>query len=1477
MKKKILLIIGMILILTALTFVGCSEQGDGDTSSPLPQPPTPTNVSVSAKQESVSIRQKDFKDFNFSSLFIVTVDGEQILIQPSYLDLSGLPQAEGETGTVVCTYQNASASCSVTIVPIERTVELSAQEITVTQLQIDDGYDFLALFSIYQDGEKAEITADMINDKVTREVGDHTFSVTFGNDTKVLTVHVTEAHRLEVVKTYRLLEIVEADLETLDVTDLFSLYVDSKTVAVTADMIDATALDAAVAGQTYEVKFSYTYPSETVDASINEVAYVKIIEPKTISITAKNVVTYPNSKPIDLTSLFTIVDGDEPIAVTIDMISGTIDYTKAGVSEITLSYKGQTRVAQIEVKKGVVINKVGGDTVVVKKGTDKATYDFANDIQVIVNGLTFSFVTYGDGTKFHIDTTDVDFDTLGTYTANVAIPYGKNRDNVTDTITYVVKENTYEASVIDDNIVLAKGTTEYNVLKNVDVKVNGIKRSLTTDRSIAETDNLAVLAQIISGIDYDSVAVQNIKIAVYFEGADSTPAIYEYSLRIKSNVVITTTGKIAFGGDTVYTKDLFAITDDGKAVAVTTDMLEGKVDTFTAGVYPIKIHYLGLTAVANVVVLSEDVIGIYKTNMTTIPSAVSSSTSTDITEDDWYTGAGDSPDSDNGDEEAKPVYPLANMTILRDGTIRINGMQATVKDAIDQNTIVVEMSRTEFTIYLNDGVAVINPDNRLRMAFHDTKRPMVYFKADDWELKSRIVVNSGSNYVLSTTNSGYSFDVFEAESKADGSTMWYALYVRLISSASSDSVYDVSWGQASLPQNFTPKAGAISTLTYNGNTYDFEMATSVTSKVIAKVTQLKYASKTFDGTVDGKSAKLYVGSNESFSLQVGGKPVFSASPYDISSMKNGGIDYENDTVFLYQYTSGKFYSYKFRLDVQNNAFECDTRDSLLGFYEYDGQSIFLDGYGSGIARFRKKTDGTVVSYCESKLTYELIANELVVTFVDKPYDFAWGDGATFYLATFGNVLTVKQMTGFDNVDFVNSHITDGAVVTIGQTRFPRGSSWEKDFFSGLKIVTVDGKVMTTAEKENCTDVSQVGYGNAGFYNVYVTLNYAGQSVTADYAVQITHAISGFSSTAWVADYGSGAINSAIGLKVESTGMVTATVSGDVYEGYANLSNDVLYATLKGADGKIELNGKWVDNADGLLLVRASGAVSFNEYFTKGTKSAVSGAGATIRKFSYDGTDVYFFSSSAYSTMQRIDSYTVIEGDDMQNGSIVSFAINGKAYVVKIVTWGNMTSGLMVSDSYRGTYAKTAADDLVIDGFGNLKIGTADGTYTINQNGSLLVVSGGNTFVLDVDLKNKTYANSQIALDESLVAGKTFTASYNFACYEDGDDTYYSGLYKAITAFRFLSDGKVRVTSSSSEHDDGEDACSADVYDPPFASEAGNMGTFSVSGKTVTVTVGTYEFTFEIDDVSVVSALKCTKTTVSSTDHGYFSTGTQFSA
>ena len=91
---------------------------------------------------------------------------------------------------------------------------------------------------------------------------------------------------------------------------------------------------------------------------------------------------------------------------------------------------------------------------------------------------------------------------------------------------------------------------------------------------------------------------------------------------------------------------------------------------------------------------------------------------------------------------------------------------------------------------------------------------------------------------------------------------------------------------------------------------------------------------------------------------------------------------------------------------------------------------------------------------------------------------------------------------------------------------------------------------------------------------------------------------------------------------------------------------------------------------------------------------------------------------------------------------------------------------------------------------------------------------------------------------------------------------------------FGENGKVTVNSKSSEHDEGEDACTSDTYKPPFA---GN-GTYTVSGNTVTINVSGATFTFKITDVSVVNELVCTSTTLDSkTDQGAFSVGTKFSA
>ena len=1468
MKKKLIIVIALILILTALTFAGCNDNGGGggDTPTPpnppQPQPPQPEPeaISVAAKQSSVTIHEKVFADFDFTSLFVITIDGQQIMIQSEYLDLSHLPQNSEEDGYVTCTYKDQSATCTVSIQATKYAVELAQEEIVVTQLQIDENFDFLALFTVTEDDEAVEITSDMVANNVKRDVGDYTVSVTFHNITKTLRVHVKEAHLIEIVNSYKVLQLEKAQLASFDYTSLFSLYLDGEVVRITEEMLDLSALQNVEEGNEYDVKLSYSYMEDSEES----VAKVKIVAPKTVVLTASDIITYPNGGFIDLTSLFTIKDGDVNVPVTIEMISGSIDYSSIGVNEITLTYKGQTAIATVEVKRGVVINMPKGDTIIVKKGTNKNEYDFANDVSVIVNGLKFSFVTYGNGSEYHMDTNNVDFNTVGSYSVDVKIPYkfDSTATTVTQTIHYVVKENTYQLSVIEDEVLLAKGTTSYNVFKNVNARINGIRRALIADKEIAKEDDLTVWAKLLSDpVDFDAVGVQHVRIAVYVEGVDSDPVEVEFTVRIKSNVSVEPKGKVVFGGDTVYTRDLFEIKDGTDYVQPTADMLEGKVDTFTPGVYTVKIDYLGLQAVATVVVLSDDIVGTYKTNMTTIPAATSSSGSDSWEEDNGYGDYGEGDDYD----EVVPVTPLKDMTIARDGSITVDGRQAYLTGGIDQSTLIVSIGTTNYTMHLNNGIVVLDPDNDNRMSFTDSRRPLVYFNSAIWNLNKRVVVNYGKDYVLSNTYTSYSFDTFEIERKDTEQKSWFALYVKLVAKNATDTVYNVSWGEANYPEGFTPAANVSSKLTFDGKEYNFTMSTSVTAKVKMDTENTsKYAGMTFKGTVNGQDARLTATSKDAFELKIGSTVLFSVSKGDLANMKNGGVNYDTDTLTVYAYQDD-FYSYKIKLDVENGTFELLEKDALVGAYVYDGKILFLDGYGTGVAKMNPN------SYLEVKLSYSQNANEIVVNFIDAPYDFAYGEKATFYLATFGNILTVKQIDSdeLQGVDFVNSHVTNGAMVTLDQTRFVKGNQAKvrPAILVAIHIVTKDGELDDTA-KASCVNLGAIRYSNAGFYQIFVTMSFGQESLTSYYAIQIIGPID--SQNEFVANYGKGLIDSGMQLEIDANRMLTLTRNTDKYQGFVNISSNGFYSKVTFGGSSVVLTGEKI--ADGLLMVRGSGAMTFIDYFALGTSSVAAGKGAVLRKVAYNSNVTYLFATSLASPVEIIDEITTIDGIGTNNGAIVSFTSSKKSYVVKIAAWGNTVDGLLVSDSYRGEYTRTGEDTVKLDGFGNVEKGGAKGTYKANANGSILAKIGEDMFVIDLNSADMTYAPSSIVLDETLLKGKSYTATYSFSC----PHTESQQPFKAVTTFAFGENRQVIVTSESSEHDSGGDAC-GDKYNPSFASKDGVSGTYSVNGTTVTVNVGSAEFMFEISDVSVTDEIVCTSTNLSSeTEQGVFEKNTKFS-
>jgi len=1465
-NTKHILIALLLTIIVAITLVAC-DKGDGQGSGNQPAPPAPPApprepvVEVTAKYSEVTVTDT-FEGYRFDRLFSVTEDGANVLIQDKYLDLAALPKSAGEEGFVTCTYKGKSATVKVILRNTVYKVTPTVSSITINQVQVDNGVDFSKYFSVTADDKPVEITEDMIESDVRRDVGDYTVTVSYKGASASISVHVEEGHVIEIIDSYNSFEIADDMLSSFDVTTLFSLYFDGEAVEVTRDMIDASALENATAGNSYFVKMRYVRNGFEKEKTVT----VKVVKAAETVVTAKNVETYPNSAGLDLTTLFSITKGTEVIPVTPSMITGTIDYTTEGENLITITYGDIQKTAIVTVRYGVIVNLPNGDNIPVMIGTDKNSYDFAADFSVIVNGIKYSQI------DDLIDISAVDFSKAGTTSAKITVKYNKDTLTVSGpkyeiyekTLTYVVVENTYEIILGKEEVVLEKGTKSYDVLSNIKVKVNGRNLMPYPDREVAAADPLAVYVECVGRIDFDSIAQQKVVLKVYVNGVDGAPVEVSYDVVIKSDIVVTAKNKVVFSETTVYTKDLFEITRNGESIPVTNDLISGKVDTFRTGEYDVTINYLGFVASAKVFVLDGGLVGNYKTQVTLIPEK------DDGDDDDYGSGWGDD-DYGWGTSATASAITAYGFSVSKDGEVVLNGTKARMKECLKDGSIILEVGSNTFTLRYENGVATLNPDNSLKMKFTESKRPFVFFKEDVWKISAHISVNTLSQYVLAGETIGTSYDVYKIipKTKDSGlSTKLYCMKTRLTERSSVDTSYDVSFGDCTLGTGtVVPMAGASTTLTFEDETLNFTMNDSKTGKTYAVEETLEYANKKFTGTVDGETAELRFDRNEALSLIVKYKTVISLGKYDIAALKNGYIDHANNEVFVYDFTKN-YYSYKFSLDVENNTFTVLEKDNLFGIYKNGNKYVYLDGYGTGLINFGQG------SQYDTSLSYKRNGGEVDLTFLNTKPSFRYGSGATMYIDAFGNVLTSKNFVGGieNGSDFENEKIQGGALVRILYNVIGAdisGNEAKKEFYNSIVIVTKDGEIKgedaikAISGKGKTIDTSAVSFTKGGFYKYTVTVDAFGEKVTKTFSVEVL--ARAYSDNKFACNFGSGIINDTITLSIDANGRVKF-VASNTYTGLARFNENGFFAKVSGADGTVYLSAT---ESDGIVLVRCTGAVSMNEYFVLGGNAGGITAGAdgkVLRKIIYNGVATWYFSENA-SSIGEIATINVLNGTNVEAGAIVEIDVNGKKTVARIKNTNSATQGLEYADDVRGEYTREGADKLVLDGFGTATLGAKSAKYQINADGSVSVYfdDGLKVYVLS----DGKYRDSDVKLDATLVEGKTYSADFAFTC----ENSIYR--YTATTTFRFGQNGVVEVTSTCPDHDSGEYVCEEDKYEAVYANAAGARGTYTVSGDVVTVTVNGFTFTFTVKDVSVASVLVCSSTTVGGAAHGYFSVGTAF--
>ncbi|MBR2930603.1 MAG: hypothetical protein IKC32_05175 [Clostridia bacterium] len=1460
MKK--LLKAALLCVLCILIFTSCMfwEKPDDDgppnddenptdtdkpTVPPTPDIPTdppadtPLGVSVESLVSSVAIKDEAVSDYDFTALFKITDEGVEVSVLAEYIDKNAVSTTPGEY-TVYCTYGGKEASVTVEVIATVYSLTLSEDSVDLSQSELA-AYDFKSLFTAEKDGETVAITDEMITTDLTAEPGVYEYTVSFGGISRTLSVTVVPNHWVEAIPAYRELSLTLSELAEFDFTSLFSLFIDGAPVRVTSDMIDISALESAEIGGVYKVLFAHTYDGTSAASE----CLIRIVEEQKISIRAKNIVTYPNGAPIDLASLFEIRKGDTVLEAPVRYITGSIDYTAEGVYPITLNYPDhEPVVAEVEVKGGVVI--LAPDGVTVRKGTSVADYPFENDVTVIINGVRFTEIPISC-----FDLSAVDFNTVGDYPVTLTIKYNETPlsglagvakyENVTKTITYTVSDVAYEASVKAPSLLLGIGTTSYNVFNNLFVKINGINQTFTTNPN--HVDIISCYAEVLSEpIDFTSVADQEVRVAVYVNGPESEPIELSYSLRVEADISITADGAQVFVGSPLLVKDLFHITEAGKPVPVTYDMISGKVDVFKAGTYTASLVYRGIHTEATVVVLDDEMLGTYHTKLTTI-------------------GTADSEDGDGYIESGEKAKQLADLIIRSDGTVMMQGRSCPIVSAIDERTFTIRYYSFLHTLHYDDGVVTVDPENSIKLSYSNEKRPAVYFHERDWTVEKRFTVDQTSSYVLdSATGAHYSIDLFYLTSTKGEPSVWYGQKVHLVSKISSDTVYVNTWGVAEVGSGFESAAvGDVAQITLDGITYEFTILSSKAGKInkedeINKI----WANQTFTGTVEGKEAQLKVNNYGHYTLWVDGVKLLTTDMQSFYRMKYGGVNEAASSLILYDYADDEYepYSYYFMIDEAAHSFTLVERDSLFGFYELGDMYIFLNGYGHGVINFNKK------SYTVTELAYELIGQELHITYLDTIPTFTHGKGAVLYTHPLGNLLTAKSFADVCEVGAVwrNSVIVDGAIVDMETLQIGAGTKAKDEFYQRISITTKDG-VMSDTDKKACLTTNTVKWTAPGFYRFAVTVSVGGEKVTSYYTVQILSSLATEAPIAQI--FGQGILFQNSFFSLDLYGRIKLSIGDVTYAGLATFGaeNSEFSGRAYAPDGSmIALRGGMLH--DGVIKVTSSGAANFTELYTTGSAAVAGCSGAVLRAFTVGGKTIYRLAASLSGIGEEASVTCLGTDSPFVVGAILKVESASKTVYVKVNSWGSPSQGLTESDPWRGTYTSEGKDDLVLDGFGKATLGDNVGSY--RRNGKWIVVNFTGLHGFLVDTESYTYTEEALPFGAASFVGKSFGVSYKFVC--DGV------IYDASTTFAFLEDGKVTITSTSPSHDSATDGCTVDTYSPVFVTSDANPATYSVSADMLTVSVGGISFTFYVEDVISVNQLKLNSTNLPDDAHGYISIG-----
>lgn len=1401
-------------------------------------------IEVKTVLEKITIKNENIFKYDYLSLFEVKVNGEKIEVTSEMVDTSKVVNKAG-TYDVTCSYLGKSATVKVTVEMVETVIIKSKVDSVEIKLKEVEDYNYLSLFTITEKGRPVTVSQDMISSTVTNKEGTYKVTCSYKGVSKTIDIIVTSSYKIEIIESYHDLELSISELECFDFTNLFSLFVDDVFVPVTNDMLDKTGIASPKVGESYQVTLTYKVEEEEKSKITN----IKIVEEKEIIVNGSNLVVYPNDKTIDLKSLFTITENGKEIEVTDSMIEGNINYDKIGTNQITCRYKDIVKISTIEVKKGVRITHANSSTVVIKYGTNQQTYNFANDFIVSVNGVKFNV------SNSFVDTSNVDFSKEGEYVATLTIPYGENQYVLGESslvdysldITYVVTKVNAVINVKQEIIKLDTTISSYDYIKNITSTVNGNNMIVTSNKDWA-TDPTCTYVEVVSDpVDFKTPGTYVIEIHAYPYGLDNDPIIVTYEIIIDNGIdIVESTKTTLFVGDSVHPCDYFEVTKNGQPVEITVDMIEGKVDSTTPGVYQLVLNYEGEEAVVDVVVLDNSLKGNYVTANKTI---VEVNTSTSSGTDDEYSES-------TGEEDVEEVVvaePLGKLIIDGTGIKTLDNKKGVYFEGIDENTILFSLS--SFDYYMDTsykGVVICNPINENKMQYSESNRPFVYFKEDEWEIIDSFTIGSSTNHVFAASSVCKSYDLVQIKNKNDNSIKWFVAKYQLVEKSNSDYFYTSSYFfyEETMP---SLTLNSSYSLNLNGEIVNFTMVEEKRGLTI-KVETLEriYASKILTGTVDGKEATLSFNEYQNISLVVGGETKFTTIYNNYASTKIGGIDYTNNSIKVYSEVDG--YSYHFDLDLENNSFTVREKEQLFGLFKPNSNiesisktSFFFDGYGKGIA-CGLDPNSTYTTYPFSYTEQNGIVS---IKFDGVKDTFTYSDGIIFRIDVFKNVLRVASSINSTMIDVVynNSSVEDGVSVKFEKTLMNMYENIEDaidDLYSSIVIVSKDGIVLDE-DKNLYIDYSYIDFTQAGFYSVGIKGFVDGEEVIKYYAIQILEPL--YEDHALVDNYVS-SLDSKYEFSFDKfgTGKITYKESNSSiyeYEGEVIFTSEKEFVftgiCLQDETKVINVNG--VLEADGVVSLKIGGNREIYSYFygTDVTSLETGILKNYIRAFTKDGNTTYFYLTNIESIGTKVNVASLNEYSPTEVGSIIQVTDSNNETIIicKILSWDNHYFGIQLADAYKGSYMDDSSNTLVLDGFGiSAKY---LGVASINNEEYAYYIHSENLVrLLDINtLEDRGYAlvstsDHSYELLEQILKDKNVAGSYGEIKYNEISTSTHNLVIDEYGVGYYLSN--VTVSNDSSDEDYSEDY---------WGDSSSSSSTTTVSGeyygRITTSSDGTYVF------------------------------------